>query len=96
MEPTGSPETSVLNQLTPRNDPEDGRIQFNRGESLAISHSPKLLEPAKEGNRFLKQGQMSRNVYILINTAYVKKLTVVQLVMSTTFITSQLSLTSAR
>jgi hypothetical protein len=28
------PETSVLNQPTLRNNPEDGRIQVNRGESL--------------------------------------------------------------
>jgi hypothetical protein len=34
MEPIGCPETSVLNPLTPRNKPENGRIQFNRGESL--------------------------------------------------------------
>ena len=27
IEPTGSPKTSVLNQLTPPNNPEDGRIQ---------------------------------------------------------------------
>ena len=31
---TGSPETSVFNHLTPRNNPEDGRIQFNREGSL--------------------------------------------------------------
>jgi hypothetical protein len=30
----GSPETSVLNHLTGRNNPEDGRIQFNSGGSL--------------------------------------------------------------
>ena len=34
MGPIGSPETSVSNHLTPRNNPEDGRIQFNRGGSL--------------------------------------------------------------
>jgi hypothetical protein len=34
MRPIGSPETSVLNQRTVRNNPEDGRIHFNRGESL--------------------------------------------------------------
>jgi hypothetical protein len=28
------PETSLLNQLTPRNNTEDGRIQFNHGRSL--------------------------------------------------------------
>ena len=31
---TGSPETSVLNQLTPRNNSEDGRSQFYHGGSL--------------------------------------------------------------
>jgi hypothetical protein len=30
---TGSPETSVLNHLTQRNNPEDGRIHFNRSWS---------------------------------------------------------------
>jgi hypothetical protein len=34
MEPIGSPETSVLNQLMPRNNPQDGRVQFNHNESL--------------------------------------------------------------
>jgi hypothetical protein len=34
MEPIGSPETSVLNQLTQRNNLEDRRIQLNGGESL--------------------------------------------------------------
>ena len=34
MEPIGNPETSVLNQLMPRNDPQDGRVHFNRSESL--------------------------------------------------------------
>ena len=34
MGPIGSRETSVLNQITPRNSPEDGSIQFNRGGSL--------------------------------------------------------------
>jgi hypothetical protein len=31
---TDSHITSVLNKFTPRNNPEDGRIQFNRGESI--------------------------------------------------------------
>jgi hypothetical protein len=31
-------ETSVLNQLTPRNNPEDGRIQFNFGGTLKTSN----------------------------------------------------------
>ena len=34
MGPKSSPETSVSNHLTPRNNPEEGRIQFNRGGSL--------------------------------------------------------------
>ena len=34
MEPTGCPKTSVLNHLTPRNNPEDERIQSNSGRSL--------------------------------------------------------------
>jgi hypothetical protein len=34
MGPTGSPEMSVLKQPTLRINPEDGRFQFNRGESL--------------------------------------------------------------
>jgi hypothetical protein len=29
-----SPETSVSNHLTPRNNPEDGRVHVNRGRSL--------------------------------------------------------------
>ena len=33
MGPIGSPETAVLNHITPPNNPEDGRIYFNRGES---------------------------------------------------------------
>jgi hypothetical protein len=33
MEPIGNPETSVLNDLTPRNNPEDRRIQSNQGGS---------------------------------------------------------------
>ena len=31
---TASPETSVPNHLTPRNNPEDEIIQFNRGRNL--------------------------------------------------------------
>jgi hypothetical protein len=34
MERIGSPETSVQNHVTPRNNPEDGRIPFSRGGSL--------------------------------------------------------------
>ena len=34
MGPIGSSETSVFNKLTLRNNPEDGRIHFNRGGSL--------------------------------------------------------------
>jgi hypothetical protein len=34
-----SPETSVSNHVTPRNNPEDGRIQFNRGRSLRLRSS---------------------------------------------------------
>ena len=30
----GGPEKSVLNHLTPHNNPENGRIQFNRGGSV--------------------------------------------------------------
>jgi hypothetical protein len=29
-----NPETSALNQLTPRDNPENGKIQFHSGESL--------------------------------------------------------------
>jgi hypothetical protein len=36
MTPIGSPETSISNQPTSRNNPEDGRIHFNRGESLRL------------------------------------------------------------
>jgi hypothetical protein len=32
--PIGSPETSVSNHLTPRNNPEDVKIQYNRGGDL--------------------------------------------------------------
>ena len=34
MGQTGRPETSVLNQLTPRNNTEEGRIPFNSGGSV--------------------------------------------------------------
>ena len=34
MGPIGSPETSVYNHLTPRNNPEDKIIQFNSGVSI--------------------------------------------------------------
>jgi hypothetical protein len=34
MGPIGSAETSVSNYLTPRNNPEDRRIQFSRGSGL--------------------------------------------------------------
>ena len=34
MGPIVSPEISVSNHLTTRNNPEDGRIQLNRGGSL--------------------------------------------------------------
>jgi hypothetical protein len=34
----GSPETSVLYQLTPRNNPENRRIQLNRGGSLRSTY----------------------------------------------------------
>ena len=37
MGPIGSPETSVSKPLTSRNNPQDGRIQFNRGRSPKIS-----------------------------------------------------------
>ena len=36
--PIGSPETSVLNNITPRYNPEDGRIRLNRGGSLRSRH----------------------------------------------------------
>ena len=36
----GSPEKSVSNHLTPRNNPEDGRIQFDRGGSLRSRDFP--------------------------------------------------------
>jgi hypothetical protein len=45
----GRPETSVLNYLTPRNNPEDGIIQFNRGVSLQSRIT--YLEPQKKKNR---------------------------------------------
>jgi hypothetical protein len=32
-----SPGSSVSNQLTPRNDPEDGRIQLNRNEKWTLN-----------------------------------------------------------
>ena len=42
MGPICSFETSVLKQLTQRNDPEDVRTQFNRGESLRSRDISKL------------------------------------------------------
>ena len=44
MEPIGSTTTSVLNQLTPRNNPEDGRIRFNRHGSLRGESLPYFME----------------------------------------------------
>ena len=44
-EPIGSPEASILNQLTPRNNTEDGRIQFNCGSNPAISQSFSISLP---------------------------------------------------
>jgi hypothetical protein len=37
MEPIGNPEMSVLNQITLRNIPADGRIPVNRSESLRVA-----------------------------------------------------------
>jgi hypothetical protein len=37
VRPIGSTETSVLNHPALSNDPEDGRIQFNRGETHNLS-----------------------------------------------------------
>ena len=46
MGPIDSPKTSVLNHLTPHDNPEDGRIQFDRGGSLrsreVIQHCVRL------------------------------------------------------
>jgi hypothetical protein len=44
--PICSPETSVSNHFTPCNNPEDGRIQFNRGGSLTsrINIDPFLVK----------------------------------------------------
>ena len=39
MGPIGSPETSVLNYLTRRHNPEDGRIQFSNGGSIRYRKS---------------------------------------------------------
>ena len=49
METIGSPATSVLNQLTLRNNPEDKRTQFNRSGSLRsfpekTRHIPGILK----------------------------------------------------
>ena len=46
---TGSPEMSVLNQPTLSSNPEDGRIQFNRGGSL---RSRKLMSYFPFRNKF--------------------------------------------
>jgi hypothetical protein len=48
MELIGSPETSDLNHLTPRNNPQDGRIQFIRDES--IWSRKKILCCCRESN----------------------------------------------
>jgi hypothetical protein len=40
----GNPETSVLSHLTPRNNPEDGRIHFNRCGSIKLFT---LLAPSR-------------------------------------------------
>ena len=43
MEPIYSPETSMRNQPTPRNIPEDDRIQVKRSGSLRPSHTIILI-----------------------------------------------------
>jgi hypothetical protein len=43
MRPIGHPETSVLNHPTLRNNPEDGRIQFNHGGSIQ-SHIKGIID----------------------------------------------------
>jgi hypothetical protein len=37
MGPTGSPETSILNHMTPRNNPEDGEISSTAAEACDVS-----------------------------------------------------------
>jgi hypothetical protein len=34
---TGNPETSVASRLTPRNNPEDGRIQILRNPKISLA-----------------------------------------------------------
>jgi hypothetical protein len=45
MEPIVSPETSVLNQLAPHNNPEDRRIQIYSLPSYAFQFFPNHLIP---------------------------------------------------
>ena len=49
-----SPETSVSNLLTPRNNPEDGRLHFNSGGSL---RSRKRILTNREHDRCTKNGR---------------------------------------
>jgi hypothetical protein len=49
--PTGRPETSVSNQLTHRNNPEDRKIQFNRCGCLRCR---KLVSTTNEKGEMLE------------------------------------------
>ena len=53
MEQIGSPETSVSNHLTPRNSPEGGRIQFNRGRSLLSRKCKVITDRLEECNVYI-------------------------------------------
>jgi hypothetical protein len=44
-----SPETSVSNRLTPRNNPEDGRIQLTAAEVYDLKVTPFVHTPRCEG-----------------------------------------------
>ena len=54
-----SPETSVPTHITPRNNPEDGRIQFNRGRNLRYRNNCSLLNTH---TILIKRNYMSRDV----------------------------------
>ena len=61
MGPLGSPETSVLNHFTQRDNPEDGRIRnnenrFSQRKKMSLLYggmlrNTSLVEPATERNR---------------------------------------------
>ena len=64
MGPVDSPETSVSNHLTPRNNSEDGMIEFNRGVPASLFWMHIRTEPSGLAFTLLKRGIAFRCVGI--------------------------------